>query len=89
MPDYHWCCLACGHANHAGAVLCVDCACPAVAGARQIADFRARHVQGGGVVRTGAASEPEKFPGPVAWLFALPLLGLIGYLPRALRGDKT
>lgn len=87
MPGYNWCCLACGHANDAGALLCVDCACPAVACARQIADFRARHVQGGGTIRTGAGLEPEKFPGGAAWLFALFLLPLTGYLPRSFRDD--
>ena len=84
MPNYNWCCLACGQANDAGAQHCAVCACPALANARQIADFRARHVRGGGAVQAGAVLDPEQFAGPPAWLFALLLLPLIGYLPRSL-----
>lgn len=92
MPNYTWSCLACGHPNPAGTVVCMQCACPTMADARQIKQHRAWHVGAGGTVLPGAALAPEEkevSPWRVLFLIVtLPLMVVGLWIPFSIFRSK-
>jgi hypothetical protein len=76
MPNYGWTCLACGHANRAEAVVCVECSCPASASFKQISAYRENYVAKGGKVLPGAGKLPEEGDNEILEVFAKMVLGI-------------